>query len=40
MADTIKKALAVYGNNNNNKHDSIENLKARKQRQGVRKKKS
>ena len=30
MVDTIKKALAVYGNNNNNKHDSIENLKARK----------
>ena len=25
-----KEAIAVYRNNNNNKHDSIENLKARK----------
>ena len=38
-AGIIKKALAVYRNNNNRKHDSIENLKTRKQKQGVRKKK-
>ena len=38
-AGIIKKALAVYRNNNNRKHDSIENLKTRKSKQGVRKKK-
>ena len=30
MAGTIKKAIAVYRNNNNQKHDNIENLKTRK----------
>ena len=30
MAGTIKKAIAVYRNNNNRKHDNIENLKTRK----------
>ena len=38
-AGIIKKALAVYRNNNNRKHDSIENFKTRKYKQGVRKKK-
>ena len=38
-AGIIKKALAVYRNNNNRKHDSIENLKTKKQKQGVRKRK-